>query len=710
MKYKFFLFVFWVLSINAYSQSCTLTVTLSASNPTICSGDAVVLTATPSLGTPAYIYAWSTGETTQSINVNKAGTYTVAVSDQNAGCQPVTQSITITSGTIPVAPTAADAVACVNSSVTLTATAPGGVYQWYDALTGGNFLGAGASYTTPAITTTTVFYVQTTLTGCTSARTAVTVTPVSGPSVTNGSACSGSSVTLTAGNSANYQWYDAPGGNLLGTGSTFTTPALFTTTNYYVTGLVNGCTTPATTATATILPVTAAPTAPGATICAGSVTTLHASGTAGVTFDWFIAPTGGTSLISSPDYTTPALATNTTYYVQATLNGCASSRTAVTLNVNPIPAAPTVANVAICSGSTATLTVTAPPGTYQWYASATSPTVIATGNTFTTPVLNSSATYYVEATNGGCTGPRTAVSVTVNPVPTAPTTNGQTICSGSSAVLVALGPGGNYQWYDAPTGGNLLLTATSYPTPALTATTTYYVQTTINGCISPRAAITVTVSPIPAAPTASGAIICSGSAATLSASGTGINYEWYDAATGGNLLASTQNYTTPALAANTTYYVQNIVNGCSSPRTAVAVTVTTIPSPPTAANTSICAGTSATLTATAASGTVQWYDAATGGNLLFTGNTYTTPALAATTTYYILAINGSCASIRNPVTVTVNSTTNQFLYSSGTYCKSGTDPVPVINVAGGTFSASPAGLVFCKYKYRGDQYCCKFYR
>jgi len=41
--------------------------------------------------------------------------------------------------------------------------APGGVYQWWDALTGGNFLGSGATYVTPPINASTAFYVETTI-------------------------------------------------------------------------------------------------------------------------------------------------------------------------------------------------------------------------------------------------------------------------------------------------------------------------------------------------------------------------------------------------------------------------------------------------------------------------------------------------------------------------------------------------------------------
>ncbi|HBG69968.1 MAG: hypothetical protein A2W93_05605 [Bacteroidetes bacterium GWF2_43_63] len=61
---------------------------------------------------------------------------------------------------------------------------------------------------------------------------------------------------------------------------------------------------------------------------------------------------------------------------------------------------------------------------------------------------------------------------------------------------------------------------------------------------------------LPVAPTASGAAICSGQTATISATGTG-TIEWYDAQYGGNLLFTGASFTTPILTNSTDFYVQN---------------------------------------------------------------------------------------------------------------------------------------------------------
>src|SRR5690348_10375055 len=107
MKYSLLAFLFLIVCLRGYGQSCTLSVSISASGSSICSGSSVVLTAVPSGGTQPYTYAWNTGETTKSISVNKAGTYTVTVSDKTTGCAPVKKSITVASNPVPDPPTAA---------------------------------------------------------------------------------------------------------------------------------------------------------------------------------------------------------------------------------------------------------------------------------------------------------------------------------------------------------------------------------------------------------------------------------------------------------------------------------------------------------------------------------------------------------------------------------------------------------------------------
>ena len=166
-------------TVRVYTYA-PLTVSLTSSNPTICAGNSVTLTATPSGGDPSYSYLWSTGATTPSITVSTAGTYSVAVNDQSdqsavVGCGSINQSINMTV-TNPVAPSAPPVTICTGNTATLTATAPGGPYHWYDVNHNLVCSCTSASITTPVLTSSTTYYVTTTNGGCSSPETAIPVT------------------------------------------------------------------------------------------------------------------------------------------------------------------------------------------------------------------------------------------------------------------------------------------------------------------------------------------------------------------------------------------------------------------------------------------------------------------------------------------------------------------------------------------------------
>ncbi|RZA00387.1 MAG: hypothetical protein EOP47_14140 [Sphingobacteriaceae bacterium] len=168
-------------TIRVYTYA-PLLASITPVSPLICSGNPVTITASPTGGNPTYTYLWSTGETTASITVSVPGNYSVSVNDQITSCGAVSAQTTVIAVT-PVAPTAQPVSVCVGETATLTASAPGGPYQWYDAAANGNLLSTSTSYTTPVLNTTTTltYYLQTTNTGCESTRTTVTVTVTPNP-------------------------------------------------------------------------------------------------------------------------------------------------------------------------------------------------------------------------------------------------------------------------------------------------------------------------------------------------------------------------------------------------------------------------------------------------------------------------------------------------------------------------------------------------
>ena len=67
-----------------------------------------------------------------------------------------------------------------------------------------------------------------------------------------------------------------------------------------------------------------------------------------------------------------------------------------------------------------------------------------------------------------------------------------------------------------------------------------------------------------------------------------------------------------------------------------------------------CGSGTASLTATG-TGTLRWYDAQTGGNLLGTGSPFTTPVINQNTTFYVESFNGTCSSVRTAVLASIGS-------------------------------------------------------
>ncbi|MCW3071501.1 MAG: hypothetical protein JWO44_1391 [Bacteroidetes bacterium] len=374
---------------------------------------------------------------------------------------------------------------------------------------------------------------------CTSTTTVV-VNPIpAAPTAGNsGPVCSGSTLNLTASTVAGgtYSW-TGPGAFANGTQN----PAIPSVTNaatgtYSVTVTVNGCTSPAGT-TSAIVNNTPNPPIPSingsitpAPICAGGTLTLTSNNIAGATYSWTGPNTYAAGVRNPPPILGATPAMGGTYSLTVTVGGCTSNPATVSITVNAIPAAPTAPGVTICAGTTATLTATAPGGTYDWYSAATGGVLLGSGSTFTTPVLATNTTYYVQSTISGCVGPRTAVTVTVSPSFTVVSTADDSICAGTSTTIGVLSPIGTYTYsWDAPAAAAFSTSANPTVTPA--ATTTYTVTVTDpSGCtgsdvvtISVGSPLTITASGLPVS--CFGA--CDGSAGVLaSGSFAPYTYSW----------------------------------------------------------------------------------------------------------------------------------------------------------------------------------------
>ena len=145
--------------------------------------------------------------------------------------------------------------------------------------------------------------------------------------------------------------------------------------------------------------------------------------------------------------------------------------------------------------------------------------------------------------------------------------------------------------------------------------------------------------------------VCGSETFSLQATTTTGTIDWYDVSAGGMSLGTVDNYTTPLINTTTTYYVDY---GCPN-RIPIIANVNTIPnitSPITPI--SKCGSGTVTLQANSNVGIINWYANATGGSILATVTSFTTPNLTANSTYYAEAFNNGCSNgIRIPVNVFV---------------------------------------------------------
>lgn len=234
-----------------------------------------------------------------------------------------------------------------------------------------------------------------------------------------------------------------------------------------------------------------------ATICESGTATISATASDGEIL-WFDTPTGGTPIGIGSDFITPFITNTTVFYASASVNNCTTlPRTAVTVTVNQRPSITSTTDDLICSGS-ATLTATANQGQVFWYNSLTSLTPIFVGNSFQTPVLTGSVTYYVTANREGCeSATRTPVRAIIDE--TIPDfdipLNGYVFCEDiGSIVLQTRNPQGNYKYIWKKEDIVLPETSSSI---SVTSEGNYYVSAVSEaGCISDEKLIVVTKSSI----------------------------------------------------------------------------------------------------------------------------------------------------------------------------------------------------------------------
>jgi len=252
----------------------------------------------------------------------------------------------------------------------------------------------------------------------------------------------------------------------------------------------------------------------------------------------------------------------------------------------------------VCTGDTWFLFVDAwgtEPLHFQWYQGESGDTSQPVGDDsdfFITPSLTTTTNYWVSITNecGQVDSDTATIEVFSHPEITQQPEN-QTISEGESATLHVVAEGDElyYQWYGGLSGNItdpiMYATSNTYTTPALTETTSYWVEV-YNGCgetLSDTVTISVSTYCDPPEITShpESCVVFPGQCPTLSVSATGteLNYQWFEGVSGNTsspISGATESQFTPSgLSVSTNFWVR-VSNDCGESHSLTATI--TIPS------------------------------------------------------------------------------------------------------------------------------------
>jgi gliding motility-associated-like protein len=419
------------------------------------------------------------------------------------------------------------------------------------------------------------------------------------------------------------------------------------------------------------------------TVCVGSTTQLTDLTNGGT---WSSGSTGIATIDSSTGLVTAGTA-GTAVITYSVTNSCGTTSVTSTITVNSLPTVEVITGpTTVCVGSTITLADATKFG--SWSSASPGIATVSAGGAggaggLVTGVSAGTSLITYTVSNGNCSNSVTQL-VTVTDIPIINGTHDGSVCGTGTVTLGAMSFTGTINWYDALTGGNLVGSGSSFTTPVISATTTYYVDATNNGCTTAsRTAVVATVNPLPAVPVISGiTTVCAGNDIQLTGS-----------PSGGSWTSASPLIATVTLGGaggpggfihgelpGTSVITYTVYSGSCSNSVSQLITVNDIPIVNSIHNGSVCGTGTILLGAMSLTGIINWYDALNGGNLVGSGSSFTTPVISTTTTYYVDATNNGCTTAsRTAVVATVNAppTTPILTFVTQPTCAVGTGSITV---------------------------------
>jgi gliding motility-associated-like protein len=374
---------------------------------------------------------------------------------------------------------------------------------------------------------------------------------------------------------------------------------------------------------------------------------------------WFYDAYYKDTIVKATLLETDILDADTMFYIGVVTSGGCISRDTVTISVNPLPELISK-DTSVCYNSIATPTASSSDAvSITWYGDANYSSIIVANNSFETAALKADTMFYVEAVSvNGCIL-RDSVKVTVHPLPELTIDNHDIeICYNQTAIPIASSSDAvSVTWYSDANYSNIIISANSFETAALTADTMFYVEAvSANGCIS-RDSVKVTVHPLPELIVDNHDMeICYNQTVVPTASGSdAVSVTWYGDANYSNIIISANSFETAALKADTMFYVEAVsANGCIS-RDSVKVTVHPLPELIVDNHDmEICYNQTVVPTASGSDAvSITWYGDANYSNIIVANNSFETAALKADTMFYVEAVSANGCISRDSVKIIV---------------------------------------------------------
>jgi len=366
-------------------------------------------------------------------------------------------------------------------------------------------------------------------------------------------------------------------------GDTYTAKQLTKDTFIYA-RISNGlCLSNAGSAAMSVFPYPSVPVVKNDSICAGSRATLIAVSPGSLNINWFRDSSANFPFFTGNIYQTPILNADTFFFVRASNFNCFSTgfvkvRALVGQDFAPIEP-DYVGDTSVCAGTNPLVTLTASTQSQdliRWFDQSGTGNPIATGTTYSfSPTQKGTYNFFVETWNGSCGSSRVLATVIVDDAPVPSLLQAAEICAGGSTQLRAVVPFGKIDWFDNATGGNSLLTGTTFNLFNLKQDSSLWIETSSGACIAKnRIKLTAVVNTPPTFAYLTGDTICSRGIATLKA---GVPYGeilWYDKLSDTASIGFGNFYTTttPQLGERE-FYAAGRFKGCVGPKSTVRTTV-----------------------------------------------------------------------------------------------------------------------------------------